>query len=100
MKKLILILIFVSQSLMAQNYTYLGPFSSNGVPDYLEIPGDVVSVETLEMISNSLPESYPVPDYNPQYITAGYDTNIKLTEAAEVYVTFISEGAGYRNTLG
>ncbi len=100
MKKILLLIVFLSQSTIAQNYNYLGTYSSNGTPDYLETPGDIVSVETLEMISNAIPESYPVPDYNPQYITAGYDTNIELSKAAEVYVTFISEGAGYRNVLG
>ncbi|CAL2089353.1 conserved protein of unknown function precursor containing a T9SS type A C-terminal secretion signal [Tenacibaculum sp. 190524A02b] len=100
MKKILLLIVLYSQMLLAQNYNYLGTFSSNGKPDYLEVPGDNVSYETLEMISNSLPESYPVPDYNPQYITAGYDTNIELINAAEVYVTFVSEGAGYRNVLG
>lgn len=100
MKKLILLIIVLSQITFAQNYNYLGSYSSNGTPDYLENPSDQVSVETLEMISNALPESYPVPDYNPQYITAGYDTNIELTQQAEVYITFISEGAGYRNVLG
>ncbi len=87
-------------SLNAQNYQFLGSYTSNGTPLYLENPGDVVSAETLEMISNSLPESYPVPDYNPHYISSGYDTDVILTQAAEVWVTFISEGAGYRNVLG
>lgn len=90
----------VVTNLTAQNYQYLGDFTSNGTPLYLENPGDYVSVETQEMISNSLPESYPVPDYNPQYITSGYDTDIKLTDNADVWVTFVSEGAGYRNVLG
>ncbi len=84
----------------AQNYNYLGEYTSNGTPLYLETPGDAVSVETQEMISNSLPESYPVPDYNPHYITSGYDTDVILESKADVWVTFISEGAGYRNVLG
>lgn len=84
----------------AQNYQYLGNYTSNGTPLYLETPGDIVSVETLELISNSLPESYPVPDYNPHYISSGYDTDVIITETADVWVTFVSEGAGYRNVLG
>lgn len=100
MKKLLLLIVCLSQLAVAQNYNYLGTYSSNGTPNYLENPSDVVSVETLELISNALPEGYPVPDYNPQYITAGYDTNIKLDQAAEVYVTFVTEGAGYKNVLG
>ncbi|WP_298520878.1 DUF4114 domain-containing protein [uncultured Kordia sp.] len=101
MKKLLLLLsIFATATTIAQNYQYLGDFTSNGTPLYLETPGDNVSVETQEMISNSLPESYPVPDYNPHYISSGYDTDLSINQTADVWVTFISEGAGYRNVLG
>ena len=85
MKKIILVLItIITTALQAQTYTYLGDYTFNGTPKYLENPGDDVSIETREMISNSLPESYPVPDYNPQYITSGYDTDIKITKDADV----------------
>ena len=97
---LFLMLFFISNSVNSQNYKYLGEYTSNGTPLYLESERDVVSTQTLEMISNSIPEQYPVPDYNPQYITAGYDTDLKITSNTDVYVTFIDEGAGYRNVLG
>ena len=88
---------YLSQS---QNYQFLGSYTSNGTPLYLESENDVITVATQDLISNALPESFPVPDYNPHYISAGYDTSIILGEAAEVFVTFVSEGAGYRNVLG
>ncbi|MCL7754073.1 DUF4114 domain-containing protein [Polaribacter sp. Z022] len=101
MKKILLLLLStVITSLSAQTYQYLGNYTSNGTPLYLENPSDVVSVETQRMINNSLPERYPVPDYNPQYITSGYDTDVKLEKDADVWVTFVSEGAGYKNVLG
>ncbi|MEX6625510.1 DUF4114 domain-containing protein [Tenacibaculum salmonis] len=101
MKKLLLILMMtVTAIINSQNYQYLGEYTSNGTPLYLETPGDNISYETLEMISNSIPESYPVPDYNPHYISSGYDTNIELNDTADIWVTFVSEGAGYRNVLG
>ena len=101
MKNILLILLtFSALGIRAQSYNFLGEYDWRGTPLYLEAEGDNVSVETLEMISNSLPESYPVPDYNPQYITSGYDTDIKLNDDADVWITFISEGAGYRNVLG
>ena len=84
----------------AQNFQFLGNYTSNGTPSYLEPENDVITVATQDLISNALPESYPVPDYNPHYITAGYDTSVILVEAAEVFVTFVSEGAGYKNVLG
>lgn len=101
MKKLLLMFcIIVSYTNNAQNYQFLGSYTSNGTPNYLESPGDIVSIETLEMIDNALPESFPVPDYNPHYISSGYDTELVLGATAEVWVTFVNEGAGYRNVLG
>ncbi|OIQ20173.1 MAG: hypothetical protein BM557_05755 [Flavobacterium sp. MedPE-SWcel] len=101
MKRLLLLTALLFSSLIfAQNYQYLGEYDSQGVPDYLEVPGDVVTDATLQLVGNSLPEGYPVPVYNPQYISAGYDTDLILTDDAEVWVTFVQEGAGYRNILG
>ena len=100
MKKILqLLLITISLSTYGQ-YNYLGTYTSNGTPNYLEEVSDVISVATQEIISNALPESFPVPDYNPHYISSGYDTDLTLSETADVWVTFVSEGAGYRNVLG
>ncbi|TPN86888.1 DUF4114 domain-containing protein [Aquimarina algicola] len=100
MKKILLLTsICITTLLSAQNYQYLGDFDSNGVPLYLD-ESDIVSQETLDMIAGALPESYPVPEYNPHYISSGYDTDIVLTETADIWVTFVGEGAGYKNVLG
>ncbi|BDW91321.1 DUF4114 domain-containing protein [Allomuricauda sp. XS_ASV26] len=80
-------------------YKYLGDYTSDGTPLYFD-GKDNVSQETLDMISNALPEGFPVPNYNPQYITSGYDTDIILDKDADVWVTFVGEGAGYKNVLG
>jgi len=102
MKKAICITWFIGCILVSysQNFQYLGNYSSNGTPDYLESPSDVVSTETLEIIDGVLSETYRVTTYNPHYITSNYDTDVFLTSQSEVFVTFISEGAGYRNVLG
>lgn len=101
MKKIILAIFCLSVlGMSSQNYKFLGEFNSDGTPLYLENPGDIISSETLQMISNSLPENYPVPEYNPHYISSGYDTDIILDDTAEVWVTFVGEGAGYKNVLG
>lgn len=96
----LLFVCFLGLDLFAQNYQFLGSYTSNGTPLYLEPERDTISVATQEMISNSLPESYPVPDYNPHYISSGYDTDVILQDTADIWVTFVSEGAGYRNVLG
>ncbi|WP_051336280.1 DUF6923 family protein [Aquimarina latercula] len=84
---------------ICDRYNYLGDFDSNGKPLYLD-GQDVVSQETVDMINNALPEGYPVPDFNPHYISSGYDTDVVLQEDAEIWITFVGEGAGYKNTLG
>ena len=100
MKKLLLFLLIIISISSYGQYNYLGTYTSNGTPNYLESVRDVISVATQELISNAIPESFPVPVYNPHYISSGYDTDLALSEAADVYVTFVAEGAGYRNVLG
>ncbi len=84
---------------ICDRYNYLGEYNSNGKPLYLD-GQDTVSQETLDMINGALPEGYPVPDFNPHYISSGYDTDIIVQNNADIWVTFVGEGAGYKNTLG
>ncbi len=81
-------------------FSYMGTYNNQGRPNYLEPVGDVVDQSLLNVIANSLPEGQPVPEYNPQYIAGGTNANTKLTDDCEVWVTFVHEGAGYRNALG
>ncbi len=101
MKRLILLLSTLTTitGMFAQDYQFLGSYTSNGTPEYL-VGRDEVSYETLQKIDDALPEGYPVPQYNPQYISSGYDTDIVLEQDADVWVTFVAEGAGYKNVLG
>lgn len=94
----ILSILFGFQAL-AQNYTYIGSYDNQGVPESMATP-DVLDDGFLSRVSASLPESYPVPYYNPDYITTGTETNIVLQDSANVWITFVAEGAGYRNSLG
>ncbi len=90
------------------DYNYLGTgegdWDSSGVPYYLEADRDVISSELLTEINLSLPERSKVPEHHPEYLydAVGGDlqTSVHLTEEAEVFVTFVHEGAGYRNVLG
>jgi LruC domain-containing protein len=81
-------------------FDYLGTFDSDGVPNYLMPQGDIVSQDILNMITATLPEGQPVPTYHPEYITNSVETNTVLDDSAAVWVTFVHEGAGYRNSLG
>jgi len=100
MKRLSLLAnLFLGVLAYAQGYQFLSPYNVDGVPTVTE-GVDPISSATLTLIQSAVPEGYPVPKYNPQYISSGYDTNIELLETADVYVTFVDEGAGYRNVLG
>jgi len=81
-------------------YKFLGGYDSQGVPDYLEPTNDVIGQDLLDDINNSLPERVRLPQYHPEYFSLDYDHNIKLIETCDVWVTFVHEGAGYRNVLG
>ncbi len=88
---------------VSANYYYMGTFTqgtNEGLPNYLENPGDNVSQQLLDDVNASLPENRPVPEYNPQYLTVGNELDVIIDDRSDVWVTFISEGAGYRNALG
>lgn len=74
--------------------------SNGGVPTNLLTPRDVISNSMLELINTSLPEQKPVPVNHPDYLNPNSNINIKITELADVWITFVHEGAGYKNTLG
>ena len=78
---------------------YLGNYTSNGTPLYLAT-NDAIDGNLLNDINAWLPERRPVPTYNPQYLAQSNETNVIINQLAEVWVTFIHEGAGYMNVLG
>ncbi|KUJ59425.1 hypothetical protein AR687_23065 [Flavobacteriaceae bacterium CRH] len=71
---LILIAIFIYYFSFSQNYNFLG--------------------------NSSLTESNPVSQYNAQYISSGYVTDLLVEKDVEVCITFVEEGIGYSNVLG
>ncbi|MBB3698376.1 LruC domain-containing protein [Flammeovirga yaeyamensis] len=80
-----------------QLHSIYGNWDNQGLPDYLIDP-DTVSQALMDDIDASLPERRPVPTYNPSYLKdINYDT--KIIQDADVWITFVHEGAGYRNTL-
>lgn len=81
------------------NLKYLGDWTSNGTPNYLEKRPDIIDAALLARLNVSLPEALPVTKHHPDYITAD-DKSVLIQELADVWVTFIHEGAGYQNVLG
>ncbi len=89
----------VSSSSGTYLFNTLGTWNYFGKPDYLE-PSDTISQALLDQINQSLPEKYPVPQYNSHYLDSAAEKDLHLMNNADVFVTFVHEGAGYRNALG
>jgi hypothetical protein len=66
-----------------------------------EIPDDMYNVEVdaalVNAIENALPESM---DVDQAFLNPDFTPVLPLSEDAHLSVTFIDEGAGYRNSLG
>lgn len=78
----------------------MGTYNSQGVPLYREPTNDVISPQFLNDINASFPETQPVPIHRPHYLNPNNEYDFKLLEASDVWVTFIHEGAGYKNVFG
>ncbi|RED43786.1 uncharacterized protein DUF4114 [Aestuariispira insulae] len=65
------------------------------------VPDSLQNVEVegymIDTVERALPEQRQV---GAEFLDPQYDPNISFTADSQVAVTFISEGAGYRNTLG
>ncbi len=79
---------------------YLGDYSFWwGVPRYLESERDEISSQLLDYVNASLPEGQPVPDYHPTYLSNTKRSTLEIVDTADVWVTFVHEGAGFRNAI-
>ncbi|HWB26871.1 MAG TPA: LruC domain-containing protein [Chitinophagaceae bacterium] len=80
-------------------YVSMGKTDSYGRPKYLET-SDVISSTLLSYINASLPEGVPLPTTHPQYLTSAATGTVNVTDKSDVWITFVSEGAGYYNSVG
>jgi len=88
------------KQIQLDGYLTLGSWNSSGLPDYLEAEGDVIPNDLLVDISASLPEGSQLPNSHPQYLANAAETNLIITEDCNIWITFVHEGAGWRNVVG
>lgn len=74
----------------------IGYSQNTGKPSNLVYARDEYPQEFFQRITNALPEAH----VNEAFLTDDSGSNITLVEEAEVFVTFIHEGAGYKNSFG
>jgi LruC domain-containing protein len=73
-------------------------WNGSGVPNYLESTNDVISSGTLSQIASTLPSGVALSNSSP-LLDPTKTRVIRLVDSCEVFVTFVSEGAGYLNSL-
>jgi LruC domain-containing protein len=82
------------------NFYPMGTYNSNGVPTYLTPANDPIDASMIQDINATLPEYINLTVGHPQYFTPNNVQNLIIEAASDVWVTFVHEGAGYRNVLG
>lgn len=80
-------------------YSFMGTYDNQGKPNYLETPNQTISAEFLAKINASVPESRPITIHHPAYLKNNTETNANIIAQSDVYFTFVTEGAGYRNSI-
>jgi LruC domain-containing protein len=77
-------------------FYFMGTFNSQGVPDYLEPVDDVIDAAFMTDVSQALPERKPL---DLSLIDPAYDHDVIVDDLTDLWLTFVHEAAGYKNTL-
>jgi hypothetical protein len=78
---------------------YQANHDNTGIPLDLELTTGV-SAELMDRINLALPERRDVREAGVSLITDDAGGNITMREEGDVYVTFLHEGAGFKNSFG
>lgn len=84
----------------SKSWTFLDgmTFNAHGQPN--PMTNTPLEAEFLSALSATLPEGQSLANTHPQYLDPSVQTNLKLDEQAQVWLTFVTEGAGFQNALG
>lgn len=80
-------------------YKTITTYNNSGKPDGLEEDRVICSTLLPNIYANVLPERRNAMKDHPEFF-ANPVKNIEVKEETELYLTFIDEGAGYKNVLG
>lgn len=104
LSRVIFVLAMMTTQAQADWLYYFGEdaadYDEKGIPLNMTLDDMTISDELWNKISTALPEARDIRLVNPDYITDDDGANIYLKEDGEVFVTFLHEGAGYKNSIG
>lgn len=88
--------------LLARTLSWASPSSSSqGVPAGLDSSRrSEITASFLSDVNFAFPEGVKIPNSHPEYLQQGAVEEILLSDSGEMWLTFIHEGAGYRNAFG
>jgi len=80
-------------------YKTITTYNNMGTPDGMEEDIEVCSQLLPNIYANVLPEQQNAMTAHPEYFQNTVK-DLRISEETELYLTFIDEGAGYKNVLG
>lgn len=80
-------------------YKTITTYNGNGLPDGMEEDIEVCSSLLPNIYANVLPEQQNAMQLHPEFFTHPVK-NLTVTDETELYLTFVDEGAGFKNVLG
>lgn len=93
---------------VGQTATLLSPYTASGVPAHAghasgytaDLPVPSLPIDFTNRIAVMLPEKVDIRSNTQIALSSDDQTNLKLSHDADVWVTFINEGAGFSNSVG
>ena len=89
-----------SQMKGAISFDYISGYNSQGVPDNLVPANDAILKGILETLNATVPECKDLTLSNPDYFTGKSAGNLIFNKDADLWITFVSEGAKKQNSVG
>lgn len=85
---------------ITDKFRFLGGWDEHGSVDYNEIPGDTISDEMTGFVELTLPETINIFEQGGDLFDEDAQLNTVLLESSDVWLTFVHEGANFKNVLG
>jgi hypothetical protein len=82
------------------NYLNIGGWNNQGVPNYLDPIRETIPPDLVTQLRNTLPNGRNLQQLSPQFFGDTVQTATLLTDSAEIWVTFLNEDAGWKNSMG
>ena len=81
-------------------WVYMSNYDSQGVPKNLMPVNDPVDQTLMHDINTALPEYKNEVAAHPEWFSGNPPNNIDILSTSDVYITYITEGAGWMNSMG